>query len=717
MIQIGKLFAGRYRILKSIGRGGMADVYLAKDLILDNEEVAIKVLRTNYQTDQIAVARFQREARAMAELNHPNIVSIRDIGEEDGQQFLVMEYVDGSDLKKYIQDNAPLANNEVVRIMEEVLSAMTLAHQQGIVHRDLKPQNILLTKDGTVKVTDFGIAVAFAETSLTQTNSMLGSVHYLSPEQARGSKATVQSDIYAMGIMLFEMLTGHIPYDGDSAVTIALQHFQKPLPSIIAENKNVPQALENVVIKATAKRLSDRYASTYEMSRDLMTALSYNRSREPKLVFEDTESAKPLPKVTTTTSVPSTTDQLLQKQKSAKEKEGKDIEEVPPQNKKKSHQKKSRRMSGTLMKILIAIVAIVVAVFTYLTLTTPSTVRVPDVAETSLSEAKKTIEESGLEVGAIHKVNNDTVKKNHVIKTSPTIGSAKKEGSAIDIYVSKGSAGSSTVRVPDVAETSLSEAKKTIEESGLEVGAIHKVNNDTVKKNHVIKTSPTIGSAKKEGSAIDIYVSKGSAGFKIKDYSGKDYEEAIKDLVDNHGVSESQITVEKVTTSDYPEGTIISQSPSEGSTFNPKGDKKITFKVAEEDTVVMPNLVGYTYSEAVAALNALGIPSSHITVYQATSGTSNYSQVPAPSASATVVSQTPYYGNQLDDSVTLYFSADEEVTPTTPSAPTTETSKSKASSSVPSSSSSSSSSGTETPATSSSDTTVDNSSVPESSEN
>ncbi|HEQ8869745.1 TPA: Stk1 family PASTA domain-containing Ser/Thr kinase, partial [Streptococcus pyogenes] len=297
MIQIGKLFAGRYRILKSIGRGGMADVYLANDLILDNEDVAIKVLRTNYQTDQVAVARFQREARAMAELNHPNIVAIRDIGEEDGQQFLVMEYVDGADLKRYIQNHAPLSNNEVVRIMEEVLSAMTLAHQKGIVHRDLKPQNILLTKEGVVKVTDFGIAVAFAETSLTQTNSMLGSVHYLSPEQARGSKATIQSDIYAMGIMLFEMLTGHIPYDGDSAVTIALQHFQKPLPSIIEENHNVPQALENVVIRATAKKLSDRYGSTFEMSRDLMTALSYNRSRERKIIFENVESTKPLPKV------------------------------------------------------------------------------------------------------------------------------------------------------------------------------------------------------------------------------------------------------------------------------------------------------------------------------------------------------------------------------------------------------------------------------------
>src|SRR5699024_4034457 len=223
MIQIGKLFAGRYLIRKSIRRGGMSDVYIAKDLIIDNEEVAIKVLRTNYQTDQIAVARFQREARAMAELNHPNIVSIRDIGEEDGQQFLVMEYVDGSDLKKYIQDNAPLASNEVVRIMEEVLSAMTLAHQQGSVHRDLKPQNILLTIDGTVNVSDFSIAVSLAEPFLSQTNSVLVSVHYLSPEQARGSTATVQSDIYAMEIMLFEMLTGHMPYDGASAVTIAFE--------------------------------------------------------------------------------------------------------------------------------------------------------------------------------------------------------------------------------------------------------------------------------------------------------------------------------------------------------------------------------------------------------------------------------------------------------------------------------------------------------------
>ena len=619
MIQIGKLFAGRYRILKSIGRGGMADVYLAKDLILDNEEVAIKVLRTNYQTDQIAVARFQREARAMAELNHPNIVSIRDIGEEDGQQFLVMEYVDGSDLKKYIQDHAPLSNNEVVRIMEEVLSAMTLAHQQGIVHRDLKPQNILLTKDGTVKVTDFGIAVAFAETSLTQTNSMLGSVHYLSPEQARGSKATVQSDIYAMGIMLFEMLTGHIPYDGDSAVTIALQHFQKPLPSIIDENKNVPQALENVVIKATAKRLSDRYASTFEMSRDLMTALSYNRSREPKLVFEDTENTKTLPKVTTSTSVPSTTEQLLKKQKAAKE------DKVATENqatKAKTKKKKSRRMFGTLMKIFFAVVIVAIAIFTYLTLTSPSTVSVPDVAGSSLSEAKTTIKSSGLKVGTVHKVSSDTV------------------------------------------------------ESG-----------------YVIKTSPTAGSSKKEGSSIDIYVSKGSSGFKIKYYTGQDYQTAVKDLVNNYGVSESQIEIEEVSTSDYDEGVIISQTPSEGETFKVSGDDKITFKVATESTVTMPNLTGYTYSEAIAALTALGVSSSHITVYQADPNSSTgYVQVSSPSSTATITAQTPYYGETLSGNVILYLAADEEESSQAPSSSSSEPSESKESSSSSSSTDDSSSS-------------------------
>lgn len=619
MIQIGKLFAGRYRILKSIGRGGMADVYLARDLILDNEEVAIKVLRTNYQTDQIAVARFQREARAMAELIHPNIVAIRDIGEEDGQQFLVMEYVDGSDLKKYIQDHAPLSNNEVVRIMEEVLSAMTLAHQRGIVHRDLKPQNILLTKDGTVKVTDFGIAVAFAETSLTQTNSMLGSVHYLSPEQARGSKATVQSDIYAMGIMLFEMLTGHIPYDGDSAVTIALQHFQKPLPSIIAENKNVPQALENVVIKATAKKLSDRYASTFEMSKDLMTALSYNRSRERKLVFQDTESTKTLPKISPVT--PTSASNQETSAKKAKQ-EGPKVDSEPDKlvpekpTKKSKKSKTSRRFLGTVMKTFFALVLVGVAVFAYLILTKPS-----------------------------------------------------------------------TVSVPDVAGSSLSSAESKIEKAGLTVGSVKKVESDSVEADHVVRTDPSSGTARRQGAKVNIYVSTGAASFTMKNYVGQDYKTVVEELTRTYKVSKSKIKIKKVSTTDYTDGTVFEQTPSEGETYNPSGKTKITLTVAKNDYVSMPDLTNYSYADAVSALTALGISSSRIKAY--TNYGAGYVPLTTPASTALITSQNPYFGETISlsskDEIQLYiYTAPTE-------APAVESSGSEASSTSSSSTDASSS--------------------------
>ena len=434
MIQIGKIFAGRYRIIKQIGRGGMADVYLAKDLILDGEEVAVKVLRTNYQTDPIAVARFQREARAMADLDHPHIVRITDIGEEEGQQYLAMEYVAGLDLKRYIKEHHPLSNEEAIRIMGQILLAMRLAHTRGIVHRDLKPQNILLTPDGTAKVTDFGIAVAFAETSLTQTNSMLGSVHYLSPEQARGSKATVQSDIYAMGIIFYEMLTGHIPYDGDSAVTIALQHFQKPLPSVIAENPSVPQALENVVIKATAKKLTDRYKSVAEMYVDLSSSVSYNRRNEPKLVFDDATKAdtKTLPKVpqSTLTSIPKAP-----------------IQEEPPQVKKVTPQveeqaptpklKKKRKFKARYL-ILLASVLLVAASLIWIFSRTPATISIPNVAGQTVAEAKEALKKANFEAGEEKSEASDTVAEGRVIRTDPEAGSSRKEGTKVNLIVSSG---------------------------------------------------------------------------------------------------------------------------------------------------------------------------------------------------------------------------------------------------------------------------------------
>lgn len=434
MIQIGKIFAGRYRIIKQIGRGGMADVYLAKDLILDGEEVAVKVLRTNYQTDPIAVARFQREARAMADLDHPHIVRITDIGEEDGQQYLAMEYVAGLDLKRYIKEHHPLSNEEAVRIMGQILLAMRLAHAKGIIHRDLKPQNILLTPDGTAKVTDFGIAVAFAETSLTQTNSMLGSVHYLSPEQARGSKATIQSDIYAMGIIFFEMLTGHIPYDGDSAVTIALQHFQKPLPSVIAENPSVPQSLENVVIKATAKKLTDRYQTVSEMYVDLLSSLSYNRRNEPKLVFEDTSKVdtKTLPKISqsTLTAIPKVQpkEESPQNQKPTQKATSKETVAKPV---------KKRRFKARYLVLLASFILVLASLF-WIVSKTPATVEIPNVAGQTVAEAKEKLKKANFEIGEEKTEASDTVEEGRVIRTDPDAGSSRKEGIKVNLIISSG---------------------------------------------------------------------------------------------------------------------------------------------------------------------------------------------------------------------------------------------------------------------------------------
>ena len=563
MIQIGKIFAGRYRIVKQIGRGGMADVYLAKDLILDGEEVAVKVLRTNYQTDPIAVARFQREERAMADLDHPHIVRITDIGEEDGQQYLAMEYVAGLDLKRYIKEHYPLSNEEAVRIMGQILLAMRLAHTRGIVHRDLKPQNILLTPDGTAKVTDFGIAVAFAETSLTQTNSMLGSVHYLSPEQARGSKATVQSDIYAMGIIFYEMLTGHIPYDGDSAVTIALQHFQKPLPSVIAENPSVPQALENVVIKATAKKLTDRYKSVAEMYVDLSSSLSYNRRNEPKLVFDDATKAdtKTLPKVSqsTLTSIPKVQTQ------SPKPQAAKPSQQVSEDNY-ASKPVKKRKFRVRYM-ILLASIVLVAASLIWILSRTPATIAIPDVAGQTVAEAKETLKKANFEIGEEKTEASEKVEEGRIIRTDPGAGTGRKEGTKINLVVSSGKQSfqlsnyigrKSTDVIAELKQKKVPENLIKIEEeesSESEAGT-------------VLRQSPATGTTYdlSKASTITLTVAKKVTSVAMPSYTGSSLEFTKNNLVQIVGIKEANIEVVEVSTAPAgtAEGTVVEQSPKAG---------------------------------------------------------------------------------------------------------------------------------------------------------
>lgn len=618
MIQIGKIFAGRYRIIKQIGRGGMADVYLAKDLILDGEEVAVKVLRTNYQTDPIAVARFQREARAMADLDHPHIVRITDIGEEDGQQYLAMEYVAGLDLKRYIKEHYPLSNEEAVRIMGQILLAMRLAHTKGIVHRDLKPQNILLTPDGTAKVTDFGIAVAFAETSLTQTNSMLGSVHYLSPEQARGSKATVQSDIYAMGIIFYEMLTGHIPYDGDSAVTIALQHFQKPLPSVIAENPSVPQALENVVIKATAKKLTDRYKSVSEMYVDLSSSLSYNRRNEPKRVFDDATKAdtKTLPKVpqTTLTSIPKVQPQTDSHQatKASPEASAKKYVEKPV---------KKRHFKARYL-VLLASFVLVAASLVWILSRTPATVEIPKVAGQTVAEAKENLKKANFE-----------------------IGEEKTEAS------------------------------------------------DTVEEGRVIRTDPDAGSARKEGSKVNLIISSGKQSFKIGNYIGRKTTDVIAELKGKK-VPENLIKIEEEESSESEPGVILKQSLAEGTTYDLSKATSIVLTVAKKvTTVTMPSYIGSSLEFTKNNLiQIVGVKEANIEVVEV-------STAPEGTAEGTVVDQSPKLGAKVDLSTTrIKISIYKPKTPPSSSSvpSSSQRNSNRADNTVPSQSSSTPSSSTQT---------------------
>ena len=563
MIQIGKIFAGRYRIVKQIGRGGMADVYLAKDLILDGEEVAVKVLRTNYQTDPIAVARFQREARAMADLDHPHIVRITDIGEEDGQQYLAMEYVAGLDLKRYIKEHYPLSNEEAVRIMGQILLAMRLAHTRGIVHRDLKPQNILLTPDGTAKVTDFGIAVAFAETSLTQTNSMLGSVHYLSPEQARGSKATFQSDIYAMGIIFYEMLTGHIPYDGDSAVTIALQHFQKPLPSVIAENPSVPQALENVVIKATAKKLSDRYQSVSEMYVDLSTSLSYNRRNEPKLVFDDASKAdtKALPKVpqSTLTSIPKAP---AQEERPQPKKATQPVAEPAPAPK----PAKKRKFKARYM-ILLASLLLVTASLVWILSRTPATIPIPDVAGQTVAEAKEALKKSKFEAGEEKSEASDTVAEGRVIRTDPEAGSGRKEGTKVNLIVSSGK---QSFQLSNYVGRKYTDVVAELKEKKVPENLIKMEEEESNESEPgiVIRQTPASGSTYdlSKATTITLTVAKKVTSVSMPSYIGSSLEFTKNNLTQIVGVKEANIEVVEVSTAPEgtAEGTVVSQTPRAG---------------------------------------------------------------------------------------------------------------------------------------------------------
>lgn len=599
--EIGKKFNGRYLILGNIGSGGMANVFLARDLILDRE-VAIKVLRYDFLNDQSAIRRFQREMLASTELVHPNIVTVYDAGQEGETQFLVMEYVKGMDLKRYIQTQYPIPYDRIVDIMQQILSAVALAHQHRIIHRDLKPQNILIDESGTVKITDFGIAVALSETSITQTNSMLGSVHYLSPEQARGSMATNQSDIYAIGIILYEMLTGKVPFDGESAVTIALKHFQEEIPSVRLYDRHVPQSLENVVLKATAKDPIDRYQSAEEMSADLATALDPSRLNEPAWhPANHVEETKVLPNLTEQMPTVAPVEEIVTKPE-------KEAEEKPvPSKKKAKDQQKPKSKKKLLFLGIAAVLVIGIATIAFSVLGGgKNEISVPDVSNLSESAARSKLQEAGLKAaGQTEEITSDKIPEGKVVKTNPEAKAIVQKGREVVLYISTGGR---KIKMKDYTDMEYNEAVEALVKLDFKESKIKKKEeySDTVEKGKIISQTPEANSeVTPDKTSVKFVVSKGAKPIKISDYVGMTINEALLDLA-NNGINESQVK-QTQQESDKEAGTILSQTPSAGSSVTPS-NTIINFVVSSgPNEVSVPDFTGMSKSEVQSAAKEAGL--------------------------------------------------------------------------------------------------------------
>ena len=425
MLSKGQKINDRYEIIKTIGEGGMANVYLAHDTILDRK-VAIKVLRGDLSNDEKFIRRFKREALSVSNLSHPNIVEVYDVGEEDGNYYIVMEYIEGKTLKQLLQKRGALTLTEVIDIMSQLTDGLAHAHEAYIIHRDIKPQNIMIEDNGRIKITDFGIAMALNSTQLTQTNSVMGSVHYLPPEQANGKGATVKSDIYSLGILMYELLTGSVPFKGDTAVEIALKHMKEKIPSVRKQNPTIPQSVENIILKATAKNPKNRYDSVREMHADLETALE--KDNEKRLVYEypenDLEETKVIAPISKEPKK-SVVDKPLEK------------EEIEKDDSVLNEKNEKNKLPIILAAVLLVFLIVLAIVYLLISNQDVKEVKVPNVVGLTTEEAIKEIEKANLKY-TTKTEESTTVEEGKVIRTEPKAGSTKTKGSTITIVESSG---------------------------------------------------------------------------------------------------------------------------------------------------------------------------------------------------------------------------------------------------------------------------------------
>ncbi len=543
MIVKGQKINDRYEIIKNIGEGGMANVYLAHDVILERQ-VAIKVLRGDLANDEKFVRRFQREALSASSLSHPNIVEMYDVGEDNGNYYIVMEYVDGKTLKQLIKKRGALTLSETIDIMLQLTDGISHAHDSYIIHRDLKPQNILIQENGEIKITDFGIAMALNSTQLTQTNSVMGSVHYLPPEQASGKGSTIKSDVYSMGILFYELLTGSLPFKGENAVEIALKHMKEPLPSLREKVPSIPQSVENIILKSTAKNPKNRYSTAHEMHDDLLTALNNERLNEPIHVYQykehDQDDTKVLPIITDANKA-KVTEEL------ARPIIDEDI-----------------KKANTWIWILSGIFGLAVLALAWIFIISPAIndipdIKIPDVTNMTIVDAEEKLKQAGFAVNLeVEKVESDKVESGLVVKTSPAIGRSVKKGTEITLYESLGKIayiiedylGKNYIEVKTILET-VHKLVVTVEKKDVPEGEENKYDEQ-----EIIEQSLEEGTKVAEGTKITLYIPNIYEMYPDMVGEGWTLEE-VRAFADKY---ELILTVIEQKTSEVVPGTLIYQS-------------------------------------------------------------------------------------------------------------------------------------------------------------
>ncbi|CAJ1199480.1 Stk1 family PASTA domain-containing Ser/Thr kinase [Companilactobacillus nantensis] len=554
----GYLVGGRYEILGTLGEGGMANVYLANDTLL-NRKVAVKALRYDLQDDESVKRRFGREAKATSGLSNPNIVNVLDVGNDNGVQYIVIEYVDGPNLKKYIRTHFPISYHEVVDIMKQICMAVSDAHEHGIIHRDLKPENILVDekKDPIqVKVSDFGIALALSERSITRTNSLLGSVHYMSPEQIKGRSATVLSDIYALGIILFELLTKHVPFTGDTAVTVALKHSKEEMPDLRKIDPNIPQPLENAVLKATAKDPDQRYQSVKEMCDDLNTCLMPERADEPKFIptpinnLEETRVMEPL-------------DEAVEKSKAPE----------------KKPQKMSRKRKLILLASIVPLVLILFIVAMVIKSNQETTV--PDLFNLTVKQANVMLKSSNLSVGDVSKENDDDVDAGHVIKSIPAKGLKLKNGARVNLVVSLGA---TYYKMPKLVGKQYEDVSDNLKKRGFKVKVDYQSTNQYEAGTIVKQSIPSGKKVVTKNKSLTLTVAKVKTVkpkvVKVRDLTGYN----LKSIQDYASETKLTLSTSYQYSDEIEEGLLISQTPTANSTISQGGTLSVVIsKGADPD--------------------------------------------------------------------------------------------------------------------------------------